>query len=76
MKARDYALRACVLDAATSAALRYAALAASLDDQYNLQSEYLMALKSPIGNRLDEVTTRDDLSPNSIAKLSGSFSAF
>ena len=45
MKARDYALRACVLDAPTSAALRSAAIAASLDDQYNLQSEYLMALK-------------------------------
>jgi len=67
MKARDYALRACVVDAPTSAALQYAAIAASLDDQYNLQSEYLMALKrmqaDPYSAPLEVMLKRGEYQP-------------
>jgi hypothetical protein len=43
MKARDYAIRACNAETPTTSSLNYAALAASLDDRYNLLNGYQTA---------------------------------
>jgi hypothetical protein len=43
MKARDYAIRACNAQTPTTTSLNYAALAASLDDRYDLLSDYQTA---------------------------------